>query len=212
MFYNYSIKEIEDPSKIDSKDEILFRVRQSFIDNKFEIIKPIRNNLIKEKINLNDYAWYVIKSKNNFYENNNDDYILNKNDILSFGYKKYEISKIYIKSKQTKLDLNNKYNISAINKEVGSIFDINLKYRQYLDNKIGDFLSESTVINNKNISCTICEKNECSEKNPLLQLYKCKNYKHYYCLINNLEIKDEPEEKIIKKNFYFNECFSPYPL
>ena len=56
------------------------------------------------------------------------------------------------------------------------------------------------------------QKNEYSEKNPLLQLYKCKNYKHYYCLINNLEIKDEPEEKIIKKNFYFNECFSPYPL
>ena len=206
--FNYSILTIEDQTKYNSNNfEILFRIRQSFIDNKFEIIKPIR-----KKINLNAYAWYVFKSIDNFYNINNEDYILNENDIIRFGNKKYEIKKIHNSNGQIEQD---KYNISAINKEIGSIFDINLKSDQYL-NKIEDFLKENNkndkkIIDNNNISCIICKQDDCSEKNPLLQLCKCENYKHYECLKNSLKIEDK-NEKLIKKNIYCIECSSAYPI
>ena len=117
---------------------ILFRIRESFINNNFEIINPIRINMQKNEKNINnlDYnSWYVIKSCDNFYDNYNEDYNLNENDIIKLANKKYEIIKknININNSEQEKELNKKYNISNINKKVGPIFDINLNSCQYID-------------------------------------------------------------------------------
>ena len=78
-----------------NKNDILFHVRKSFKNNNYEIINPLNNNMKKNEKNikyLNNNAWYVIKSNPKYlfdnYDNYNEDYILNENDIIKFGVKK----------------------------------------------------------------------------------------------------------------------------
>ena len=118
-------------------DIFLFRVRKGIKDkNKYEIINPISKSMKKNEKNinqLNSAAWYVIRPETNSCENDNESYILNENDILKFGRKKYEVIRININNgNNTENKENNlEYNISQINKEKGSIFDINIEPYQY---------------------------------------------------------------------------------
>lgn len=195
------------------KDYILFRIRKSFINNDFEIIKPIRiDNHLKYLNDLNYNAWYVIKSEPIFFQNNNEEYILNENDIIKFGNKAYEI--IQKKVNITKNDLiKNNYDISDINKKVGSIFDNKLKSSQFK-------IQENET--NQNKVCKECEKDSFTTEDPLLNLCSCNNFIHYTCLKKNLKTKlKDPEtkdnqKKSVKKYYHpqFNciKCHTPYPL
>ena len=118
--------------------EILFYVRKSFKTGNFEIINPVRILMEKNEYNINSLntrLWYSVNSIEEINDNNNDneDYILNQNDIIKLGRIKYEIIKLNINSNNNfiQFDNQNDYNISSINKNKGSIFNINIKKNQY---------------------------------------------------------------------------------
>ena len=93
---NNKIKTIPQNSEFDDKDEILFHIRKSFKTQEFEIINPVRKLLKKNDYNvngLNRRMWYVVKPKYDNYENDNEDYDLNENDIIKLGRRKFEIVK-----------------------------------------------------------------------------------------------------------------------
>ena len=111
---NYYILRNKDNNKIAEKKQniecdielydILFLIRKSLLNNNsFEIINPLRINNQKNETNINIIkycgSWYVIKSNNNLYSNNDEDYCLNENDIIKFGNKIYEIIKKIILKK-----------------------------------------------------------------------------------------------------------------
>ena len=135
---NNIIKIKENQSEFDNnKDgEILFYARKSFKTGLFELINPVKKRMIKNpKIinNLNNRLWYILKSKKEYNEIDNEDYNINENDIIKLGRKKYEVIKKNIISYNNLISYENKdnYNISEMNKRIGSIFDINLKPNQY---------------------------------------------------------------------------------
>jgi hypothetical protein len=137
------------------KDDILFRTRKSKKnDNLYEIINPVRKNLKKNKENinnLNNKPWLVIGSESDCCQDENEDYILNENDILKLGVKKYEVieKNINISKDKDTVNKNDCYNISQMNKQKGSIFDINIEKNQYKSEKIKNKENEL--------------KNECSQ-------------------------------------------------
>ena len=117
------------------KEEILFYTRKSFKTGLYELINPVRKKMIKNKNNidnLNNRLWYVVKSKKEN-DNNNEDYNINENDIIKLGRRKFEVIKKNITSYNNIISYENEdnYNISEINKRTGSIFDINIKPNQY---------------------------------------------------------------------------------
>lgn len=203
------------------KSYILFRIRKSFVNNDFEIIKPVRiNNHQKFLYHLNYYAWYVIKSEPIIFQNNNEKYILNENDIIKFGNKAYEIIKK--KNKNKSVLIKNSYNISGINEKEGSIFDINLKISQYKvhKNQINLEQNENIEKDIKKFNCEECKNDEASINNPLLHLCLCNNYFiHFNCLKKQLrkqiQTKKNQKNNVITYNcpkFNCNKCYTPYPL
>ena len=123
---NKNIIPLKQNSDYDAEDGyILFRVRKSFKKkNYFEIINPINKNMEKNIYNinnLNNRLWYQIKSEQDLWGNENEDYILNENDIIKIGIKKYEVIKKNINSTFDIMKKKNQnlfsYNISEINKE-----------------------------------------------------------------------------------------------
>ena len=124
--------------------DILFKIRKSFKNNRYELINPIiRENKIKTfeyPLNyLDEKIWYPVKSENlGYLEENDEDYIINENDILKFGRKKYVVRKLNI----NKLIINNSneaistndpdnYNISELNKNSKPVFKIDISENQY---------------------------------------------------------------------------------
>ena len=85
--------------------------------------------------NLNNRLWYIVPSENELPDIVNDEeYILNENDIIKLGRKKYVIIKKNInsfKDEENKYINKNDYNISEVNKKYGSIFDLDIKSSQY---------------------------------------------------------------------------------
>ena len=79
------------------KDAILFRMRKSFKNYNYEMINPILEHKINiSEINkhfLNDKIWYSVKSLENNDEGNNQNYYLNKNDIIKLGRRKFIVLK-----------------------------------------------------------------------------------------------------------------------
>ena len=139
--------------------EILFYARKSFKTGLFELINPVRKNMLKNENNihnLNNRLWYVLKSKKEYNEIDNEDYNLNENDIIKLGRRKFEVIKknVVISYKNENKD---NYNISEMNKRVGSIFDINIKRDQY---KITE-----QEIKNEEKEIKIKEKEQKFEKN-----------------------------------------------
>ena len=169
---NNDLLKIESQILFDNNNgDILFRIRKSLKnDNKYTIIIPIVKKMKRNEYNinhLNNAAWYVIRSEqpqNELYENEN--YILNENDILKFGRKKYEIIKININSSENEIYKNNNlaYNISQINKGKGSIFNINIEAYQYRvtdnDDNNAYIKEELENENMKRQNCNIFIKND----------------------------------------------------
>ena len=121
---------------LESEGDMLFYVRKSFKTGLFELINPVRKRMTKNKNNidnLNNRLWYVLKPKKDNNENDNEDYNINENDIIKLGRRKFEVIKKNIASYNDIISYENKdnYNISEMNKRIGSIFDINIKPNQY---------------------------------------------------------------------------------
>ena len=97
---NYKIRTISQHSEIQTEkgEELLFRIRKSKNKN-FTIQNPICNIEKSKKgiSNLSNKLWYKLSNKNT--DNNIEDYILNKNDIIQFGESKYEIIEKNIEEK-----------------------------------------------------------------------------------------------------------------
>jgi hypothetical protein len=155
-------KEFKDQPLIDYNHIILFRIRTSSKEkNKFEIITiPILKYMKKTKYNieqLNNYGWLVVRNENTetgFSENENEDYILNENDIIKIGDKKYEIIKININNCNKNLSkINNlEYNISKINNKKGSIFNIDIEDYEYKNELMNENMKKNSKNINKNIN------------------------------------------------------------
>ena len=126
-------------SQLNEKDEdILFYVRKSFKTNEYEIINLPRKKMKMDEYsieNLNNRLWYIIPSEKEIPDIVNDEeYILNENDIIKLGRRKYVIIKKNInsfKDEENKYINKNDYNISEMNKKYGSIFDLDIKNSQY---------------------------------------------------------------------------------
>ena len=140
--------------------------------------------------NLNNKFWYKIKSKDNLFDENDEDYCLNENDIIKLGCIKYEVIKIKInKEDDTFIDFTdiNNYNISGINKKAGSIFKIELSKENYfvplvsLNNEIIE--GENNYCESKDKQCWICfDIYPTTIDNPKINICKCKNrFVHYLC-------------------------------
>jgi hypothetical protein len=101
---NNNIKYIKAHKEFNSKeDEILFRIRKSFKKNIYEIMNPIITNKGEYSNNyLYDKIWYTVKSST-YSEGNEQNYILNQNDIIKLGRKKYIVHKIHFKEEKGKI-------------------------------------------------------------------------------------------------------------
>jgi hypothetical protein len=203
-----------------SDNQILFHLRKSFKNNCYEIINPImKYNQIQKHSeyieDLNNKFWYVIRSKNPINEENDEDYVLNENDIIKLGEKKYEVTKIRINKadKNHEGDIKSEnYNISEINKKAGSIFKFDIKKDKYkIENKNSEKEDEQ---------CWIClESSSTSIDNPLINICKCKNkFVHYLCLKQYLYLKTIVRENYKKtvstyccNKFNCDMCLTPYP-
>ena len=218
-------------SLIDENEEIMFRIRKSFKKDEFEIINPIPLIMKKTPINieyLNNKLWYVIKSRGDFFDNDNEEYSLNENDIIKLGRRKFEVIKFNVNSNAQVEPKNNSfnynYNISELNKQKGSIFDINIKKTQYIikndiikeekeeeeneksNNTSKSIENEKESIDIKNnisfeeeeniIKCRICFDSYSNEDNPLICLCSCKDYTHYECLKYYIKTKLEVRENL----------------
>ena len=128
---------------INKREEILFRIRKSLKNNNYEVINPIIPLKINTSKYSNDYLkykiWYPAKSLRNNSEGNNQDYSLNKNDIIKLGKNIYLVDKLNIVLKEEKDNIkddnfnknNNISYISSINKNSKSIFNIDITPNQY---------------------------------------------------------------------------------
>ena len=170
-------------------DEILlFRVKPE----KEEYIQ-LENNLLKNSLkltrehihSLNNKLWYVIKNYpeenekdlNNIIEDNiNEDYYLCENDIIRLGNFKFILKEIHLKNYSKDFFLNNKnnlkYDIHDINKNNNPVFEFTPKLENY------------KLTEQKDIICSICNKSNCNNENPIVSLCDCEFYKnkHYKCL------------------------------
>ena len=168
-YYNY-IEMHESHSELTKNDFLLFRTRKDR-NNNYEIINALKKNMknTKENINrLDSKLWFVIKpEKEGKFENNNKSYILNENDIIKFGRKKYQV----IKLNSTIKPILEKDSLSSINNRYGQIFDISLKKNQFC-NKIITKLESETIFNNnksnseeKKKSINLSESNDTIKSN-----------------------------------------------
>lgn len=130
-------------------EDILFRIRKSKKTGEYEIINPI-NILSKKTENyikiLENKIWYKIPEEKG--------YIINEGDIIKFSDKMFEIIKIGIWNENK--NVNEEDIISNINKKVGSIFDLSVKYKtmEYKENKI---IPDQFNLKNPYINLCQCE-------------------------------------------------------
>ena len=202
---------------------VLFRTRKSLIDeNKYSIMFPLLKPMKKNEFNinqLNNAAWYVIRSEKPRTEfDENENYILNENDILKFGRRKYEIIKMNINNSNN--DINKEKNlidnISQINKEKGSIFNINIESYQYSvtneNQSENHSTKEKTYKKNKKTKNSKNEKSEKSEKNANIIPIKIfiENERCRICF-DVESTKDNPKLRICScKDYIHFECLKKY--
>ena len=234
---NYKIKTIAQHSEIQTEkgEELLFRIRKSK-NNNFTIENPICNiEKTKNGIsNLTNKLWYILSNKNT--NNNIEDYILNKNDIIQFGESKYEIIEKHIEEKDKNgedkkdidkngedkkdIDKNGENNNNNIN-----YVDLKDKYNIIKNNKSESIFKNITIKNidysNKNTDnlCRICFEGSSSIDNPKIILCNCHDYIHYECLkswIKTKIIKRENAKKTVVsyniKKFICEVCLKTYPF
>ena len=189
---------------------LLFHIRKQ--NNYFQIENnPGKNMPLTEKnINILNYKlWYVIDNNNII----NDVYYLTQNDIIRFGNFKFILKKIQINKK----DIKNK----IIKKLRYDINEINLSKKDISPNfePILDFFKIAQDNNDEaDKKCHFCDKENCSEENPLVKLCACDKYKHFKCIKEDLRkkvviIKNKKETSInyyIK--FHCHKCKEQLPL
>ena len=149
------------------------------------ILKEIHLKNYNKDFFLNNKLWYVIKNYpeenekdiNNIIEDNiNEDYYLSENDIIRLGNFKFILKEIHLKNYNKDFFLNNKnnlkYDIHDINKHNNPVFEFTPKLDNY------------KLTEQKDIICSICNKSNCNNENPIVSLCDCEFYKnkHYKCL------------------------------
>ena len=209
-----NINKISQQSEIKTEkgDQLLFRIRKSKRGS-FTIENPINKKMARSINNYNSLdnkLWYILKSNTNNNKNNNlDDYILNKNDIIKLGTSKYEVIGKYIGdcNSNDKNIKQNKYNINNYNNNSQSLFKITEIKDSYYSKQ-----TEDTV-------CRICFGEESSIDNPKVSLCKCNDYIHYECLKKwikvNIKKRNNPKKTVLSyflTKFYCEVCLKPYPL
>lgn len=187
-----NINNEKDNITLSKYNKILFRVMKSKTNNIYKIINPVCIDMELNPYNissLNDRMWLTLKSENKElkHENGNEEYNLLKHDIIKIANKKYEIIE-----KNIAIKGNEKINKINLKNNTKSIFDISLKYKEYMIKE--DLIS----------SCRKCQHNNCDKSNPLLKLCKC-GYIHYNCLKSDLKkkiIKPKNEKQTITEYWY----------
>ena len=183
---------------LNKSEEILFRIRKSLKNNNYEVINPIIPLKINTSKYSNDYLkykiWYPAKSLRNNSEGNNQDYSLNKNDIIKLGKNIYLVDKLNIVLKEEKDNIkddnfNKNNNISyiiSINKNSKSIFNIDITSNQY------KIIDHKNNINNEKVIAI----NEPKIKNENENEYKSfsESDNDYDNDSNNNDIKSENED------------------
>ena len=222
---NNTYKVISKQSEFNSNgnNQILFHLRKSFKNNCYEMINPIikcnqidkHSEYIEE---LNNKFWYVIRSKTPIQEENDEDYVLNENDIIKLGEKKYEVTKIRINKADNNYEPSrddDNYNISGINKKAGSIFKFDIKKDKYKVESL-----ENKDCEKEGEQCWIClQDSSTSIDNPLISICKCKDkFVHYLCLKQYLQTKIKIRENFkgtvstyCCNKFNCDMCLTPYP-
>ena len=166
--YDNKISKYSYHNLLSKNDFLLFRSRKNKKNN-YEIINALKKNMKKTEDNINrldSKLWFVIKpEKKGKFENDNKSYILNENDIIKFGRKKYEVIKLNIPSIQSG-NLENG-SLSSINKKYGQIFDISLNQNQFCNIIMNSSKLDSEIIynNNKNNYKEKSSSSDISENN-----------------------------------------------
>ncbi len=195
----------------------------------FSVIKEDNNYFISKKLNISENPslksiesisnnlWYVLNSekKKKIYKSGskyNEDYFLNKNDIIKIGKIKFSfnefnidgIDKIKYENKE------NSYNLSLLNSKTDPLF-----------NMIYD-AERVDLNNNEKIICNICYSDENTEENPLINLCHCNGgmkFSHFNCIKlwikTKLIIKENSRKNVKSYNFTsFNctICKTPFPF
>ena len=205
-------------SKNFNLSELLFSVIKE--DNDFFISKQFnynQNPSIKSIDSISNNLWYVLNSetKKKFYKSGskyNEDYFLNKNDIIKIGKIKFSFSEFNIDGidKIRYENKENSYNLSLLNSKTEPLF-----------NMIYD--AERVDINNtEKIICNICYSDENTDENPLINLCHCNGgmkFSHFNCIKlwmkTKLIIKENSRKNVKSYNFScFNckICKTPFPF
>ena len=208
----------DNPKKNINLSELLFSVIKE--DNNFFISKQFnynQNPSLKSIDSISNNLWYVLNSetKKKFYKSGskyNEDYFLNKNDIIKIGKIKFSfnefnidgIDKIKYENKE------NSYNLSLLNSKTEPLF-----------NMIYD-AERVDLNNNEKIICNICYSDENTEENPLINLCHCNGgmkFSHFNCIKlwmkTKLIIKENSRKNVKSYNFScFNckICKTPFPF
>ena len=198
--------------------ELLFSVIKE--DNDYFISKQFNYNQnlsLKNIDSISNNLWYVLNSDTNkkFYKSGskyNEDYFLNKNDIIKIGKINFSFNEFNIDG-YDKIKYENKenyYNLSFENSKTGPLF--NMIYE-----------AERCDKENKNkIICKICYCDDNDDENPLINLCHCNGglkYSHLNCIKlwikSKLIIKENTKKNVKSYNFSsFNckICKTPFPL
>jgi len=199
--------------------ELLFSVKK---ENDYYIIyKELNFNQkpsIKNIDSITKNLWYVINSDNErkYYKSSskyNEDYFLNKNDIIKLGRIKFILREYHIDESDNSNFFENKennYNLWFLNKTY-IVFNMEFNAETL----------ENNNLNNK-ILCNICYSEENKENNPLVSLCSCDGgmkYTHVNCIKlwikTKLIIKENQRKNV--KNYIFNNfnckiCKTPFPF
>ena len=198
--------------------ELLFSVIKE--DNDYFISKQFnynQNPSLKSIDSISNNLWYVLNSetKKKFYKSGskyNEDYFLNKNDIIKIGKIKFLFNEFNIDGIDNIRYENkeNSYNLSLLNSKTDPLF-----------NMIYD--AERVDINNtEKIICNICYSDENTDENPLINLCHCNGgmkFSHFNCvklwMKTKLIIKENSRKNVKSYNFScFNckICKTPFPF
>ena len=198
--------------------ELLFSVIKE--DNDYFISKQFNYNQnlsLKNIDSISNNLWYVLNSDTNkkFYKSGskyNEDYFLNKNDIIKIGKINFSFNEFNIDG-YDKIKYENKenyYNLSFENSKTEPLF--NMIYEAERCDKE----------NKDKIICKICYCDDNNDENPLINLCHCNGglkYSHLNCIKlwikSKLIIKENSKKNVKSYNFSsFNckICKTPFPL
>ena len=232
---------IEQHAEIQNKqgNELIFHVQYD-TNNIYILSNPIQNNLKLNQTNfdyLNNKIWYVLKTvdlKNDEkFSNCNEEYYLNINDIIKIGKVKYAVQKNYLLQKKSKLncpeppmitDIEHKYNISNLNKNLNPVFEFIFPVKYYIKINENNNDLNDTVLIDKKYKCKYCINNNICDhdENLLISVCQCKDLIHFKCLKNylkGLQVKKDENENTTKydevmtfENFECPICKNQYPI